>query len=412
MNKLNNKKGISLIVLVITIAVMIILAAAIILSLQSSGIIGRANEAKTASDVANAKQVVAMAEAEWQLDEEKIRTENNVTTFKEYANKKLTEAGFTTEGNGGISLSESGAVNTIYVDSKGKQAIIPEGFTVSSVSTEKTIEDGLVIIDEKGNEFVWVPVAVPDGKTFEEVFIRTTASDSNYTEPYSTTGYTEEVVEYNKMKASVEKNGGFYIGRYEAGTTIERKVNVSNKTSEVVVQKNKPVYNYVAWGASMTDVTGDVTYDSMNHGKGAVELSRDMYKSSNSVVSTLCYGVQWDAVMNFMKDVPNPNVPGKKYIEDSTGMGWYSDNYSEGNPSKITGVDVDENASNMVKNIYDMAGNVFEWTMEVNYTDCRVSRGGHFAFDGAYLPASYRSVDDPVESIGVVVGFRPALYIK
>ena len=59
--KLNNKKGISLIVLVITIIVMIVLAAAIILSLQSSGIIDKANEAKTASDVANAKQLVAMA---------------------------------------------------------------------------------------------------------------------------------------------------------------------------------------------------------------------------------------------------------------------------------------------------------------------------------------------------------------
>jgi len=87
-----NKRGISLIVLVITIIVMIILASAIILSLRSSGIIGRANEAKTKSDIANAKEVIALAYAEWELDQANIGG-----TFSEYAMTKLQEAGFDTE---------------------------------------------------------------------------------------------------------------------------------------------------------------------------------------------------------------------------------------------------------------------------------------------------------------------------
>lgn len=59
-----NKKGISLIVLVITIIVMIIIAGAIILSLSSSNVTSRANLATLASDRANyqAKYATKLAE--------------------------------------------------------------------------------------------------------------------------------------------------------------------------------------------------------------------------------------------------------------------------------------------------------------------------------------------------------------
>lgn len=414
-----SKKGISLIVLVITIIVMIVLAAAIILSLSSSGIIGRANEAKSKTDVANAKQVVAMAQAEWQLDEAKLRAEYGVDTFKAYANKKLTEAGFTTSGNGGISLSESGAVNTIYVDSKGKQAIIPEGFTVSTVSTEKTVDNGLVIKDEKGNEFVWVPVEYTkstDGDdngyddNFEKVFVtkdgyasgspQTFVSNGDATEPYSTGSYTEEEFEYNKMKASVQENRGFYIARYEAGLP-EGKTTSNVTTGDLPVsKKGADVWNYIAWGTNMTTIGTT----------GAVYRARQMYKGSNSVTSTLCYGVQWDAAMNFMKDVSNPNVPGKKYIEDSTEMGYYA---LDSDFNLIPGMEekVQPAGYYAVKNIYDMAGNIFEWTMEANSTDYRGYRGGYFRYNGTFAPASNRNRSYP-DYAGGEYGFRPALYLK
>jgi len=51
----------------ITIIVMIILAAAIILSLNSSDIIGKANEAKTSSDAANKKAAASVLLAEYEL---------------------------------------------------------------------------------------------------------------------------------------------------------------------------------------------------------------------------------------------------------------------------------------------------------------------------------------------------------
>ena len=421
MDKLNKKKGISLIVLVITIIVMIVLATAIILSLQSSGIIGRANEAKSKTDISNAKQVVAMAEAEWKLDEEKIKEKDStIQKFNDYANKKLIEAGYKTEGNGGISLSESGAINTIYIDSKGKQAIIPEGFTVSSVSTEKTIEDGLVIKDKKGNEFVWIPVEVPNGKSFSQVFKTTTTYDgtitspNDYMEPFTgTTPEGEEVsdvkdltgehAEYTKMRESVEKNGGFYIGRYEAGSLTERTGN-NDGTTELVVQKNKHPYRYVGWGTSMTDVTSDIG----TQGKGAVELSREMYKNSTSVVSTLCYSVQWDAALQYMYKT-NP-----EFTTTATGNGHCATG-DDWNPIPgvvqepiLTGSN-DDYAKN---NIYDMAGNVAEWTMESEYSYNRVHRGGSYIDPISAVYASRRSSYYPNTTQSPSYGFRVALYIK
>ena len=415
--KLNNKRGISLIVLAITIIVMIILAAAIILSLQSSGIIGRANEAKSKTDVANAKQVVAMAEAEWKLDEQNLRKKYDVETFKEYANKKLTEAGYKAEGNGGISLSDAGAINTIYIDSKGKQAIIPEGFTVSNVSTEKTIEGGLVIIDEKGNEFVWVPVNNINEFARMNWDSANTTFEDTYSEPFSKTteesvtlsltkDLTGEWAEYNAMRASVEENKGFYIGRYETGTTVKREGREPG-TTDVLVQKNRPVYDYVGWGPDMISTTGKVLSNDRNYGKGAVELSRDMYKNSSSVVSTLCYGVQWDATLKFMAT----NEKNAGYLENSDGKGHFCvdvnwEQITDTLFSILTGT-VDEYS---VNNIYDMAGNVEEWTMEAANNNKRVMRGNNFGFSGTF-PVSTRAITSP-DIASDSCGFRIALYLK
>ena len=112
--KVKLKGGISLIVLVITIIVMIILAAAIILSLSNSGIIGKANKAKTDTDISNAKDLVAMAHADWMLDEAKIKeNDNTITSFSNYAEKKLQEAGYKVgAGEGAYTVTEEGEVYT------------------------------------------------------------------------------------------------------------------------------------------------------------------------------------------------------------------------------------------------------------------------------------------------------------
>ncbi len=137
------------------------------------------------------------------------------------------------------------------------------------------------------------------------------------------------------------------------------------------------------------------------------------YESEGNVKSTLCYGVQWDAVMRWMSDVDNPNVTNddgsnKAYIQDSTGMGWYSNN--SGSNVKNTGTDI-ENGKNKIKNIYDMSGNVYEWTMEASNTTYRVYRGGNFSINASNNPASNRVSYYPSTAY-ITIGFRLALYLK
>lgn len=303
---------------------------------------------------------------------------------------------------------------------------IPTGVVISDSSKDAnkgTDVDGDVVSDGlEGNQFVWVPVdnfsefVRRDG--YENGAIQTLVSSRAVTEPYSTLSLendlTGEWAEYTAMKDSVKKYSGFYIGRYEAGSVTKRS-EISNGTTVVLCKKNAYPYNYVTWGSSMTTVTGETT-DNKGYaqGKGAVQLARESYNSEKyySIASTLIYSIQWDAAINFMKNVENPRVSGKKYIENSFSMGWYADNVADGNPNCIVGVDVDQNASNKVKNIYDMAGNIYEWTMEAHDNSIRrVIRGGYYACDGNVYPASFRN-SIPTNYTYYRCGFRVALYIK
>jgi len=457
MNK--TKKGISLIVLVITIIVMIILATAIILSLNGSNIIGKANEAKTKSDIANAKYVVSLAKAEWKLMSEKER-EKAGDSVKKYVEDKLKEVGIKD-----IQINDKGDIvqdgeeaikgTYIYVDSAKKTAPIPEGFTVSTIPGETTIAGGLVIYEgtepvtpvdsdsngiidaqETRNQFVWVPV---DDYT---KFQRTTtykpdeaikAPATAYNEPASSVctysvdygigtecedsstlslenDLTGEWKEEQQMRASVKQNGGFYIGRYEAGTTIKRESGSDsgkdNKTTELVVQKDKFVYNYVAWGIDSANIEGEIGTSGYNYGIGAVKLSRNMYNNSKSVVSTLCYGVQWDSALRFIASTTEH----ANYPMNSSGKGNYTGNL----------LNTGSNEAYKTNNIYDMAGNVMEWTMEdctgFPNTSQRVIRGGSYWHDATKQSASTRACSYPMSStpdwLNEGVGYRVALYIK
>ena len=157
-----------------------------------------------------------------------------------------------------------------YIDSNGDKAIIPAGFAISQVEGENTIEDGLVIIDKNENEFVWIPVNNVDNfKTYEGYAYGVLQENtlSNCEEPY-----VSDIEEYNEMKASIEKNKGFYVARYEAG----------NENGNVVSKKGKKVWNNVPWGDSMTDAGTS----------GSVFLARNMYYDNYGIKSTLIYGVE------------------------------------------------------------------------------------------------------------------------
>ena len=127
-NLRKNKSGISLIVLVITIIVMIILAAAIILSLSNSGIISKANKAKTDSDTANLKEYVNTLRAEWELMTAEKQTAAG--SFVDYANSKLAEKGYRRE------LAADGKT----IMSEAATAAVKEGIKIGDVVTGYTVE--------------------------------------------------------------------------------------------------------------------------------------------------------------------------------------------------------------------------------------------------------------------------------
>ncbi len=309
----------------------------------------------------------------------------------------------------------------IYKDENGDTATIPAGFQVSRKTGENTINEGLVVRGPDESEFVWVPV---DKTTFDTKFKRTEGYSNNgslqsyintsgeagadgnnsYLQANGLDESEETKAEAIKMYSSVKTYGGFYIGRYEAGKeTI-------NGVEKVVSKKNVRAYNFIPWSSSTTTNTDT---------GGAVEKARGMVVANNytSVTSTLCYGVQWDATLNFIDSdyITNqtsekkPNCNNDSYLVNSAGKGWYSDNYYTG--STYTGKEVDSQMSNKVKNIYDMAGNLAEWTMEVSNTNERLTRGGSFLDSGSTNPASSRkgfSQDSPHEGRG----FRVTLYLN
>ena len=182
------------------------------------------------------------------------------------------------------------------------------------------------------------------------------------------------------MMQSVEKNQGFYVARYEAG----------NENGTVVSKKGATVYDNVAWGDSMTSPGGS---------NRAVTKAKGMYSDKNTynVTSTLIYGVQWDAIMSWIDPAyETSSCTSDSYVRNSRGKGNYSNKATSGS-----------NDNYRVKNIYDLAGNVTEWTMEAEYNLNRICRGGNTADTGASGPASHRWSRET----GLYAGFRVALYL-
>ncbi|MFR8104696.1 MAG: type II secretion system protein [Clostridia bacterium] len=341
-------KGITLIALVVTIIILLILAGVTIYFVVNSGLIGKTEEAKQKSE---------------QSSQNELNTLNEI-----YA-----------ELNGYLPNEETGG-NAIQ-----DGVTIPKGFYYVG----GTKDSGLIISDSsedagkgeswevaktlKGNQFVWIPVEnIADFKTYEGYYNKKLDTQfSNYIEPYAS-GYPTEVEEYNSMKASVKANKGFYIARYEGG----------KENDKLVSKQGANVWTSIPWGTRMSDIGTT----------GAVYQSQNMYTDKNTygVNSTLCYGVQWDAVMAFIDpayktgtcDVDN------SFVANSTGKGNYDEDANT-NSWKGNIALAGSSSDYAQKNIYDLAGNAREWTMEAYSNDGRLTRGGDYRNNGSDYPASF-----------------------
>ena len=203
--------------------------------------------------------------------------------------------------------------------------------------------------------------------------------------------------DFKKMIKSVEKYGGFYIGRYETGDLSKE---------QVVVQKGN------------TDI-GSQTWYAM------YEKCKTLSDNNNNIETGMIWGNQWDRTMMWLIEcnTKNPETGKSKeeVISDSTSWGNYSNatftytNSSGGTSTKNSGsglrIPTGSTEYTKANNIYDLVGNECDWTMEAVSAYSRVLRGGSCSSVGDVRPASYRYSIDTGSSYDSF-GCRAALYIK
>ena len=395
---MKKNKGITLIALIITIIILLILVGVSLNLLIKGDLFGSAEKAVEGTNAKVEEQQTAVDELMGELDEVEKEIEEQQRQQEEAEKQKNLP---------GTRVSE----NTKYIRD-GKTAWIPKGFTVSGIKSEQSIDNGLVIYDipegitpdwtnpdsvkTKYNQFVWIPVEVTasDTETSIEAFKRsawtanaetggerTTGLNTSFTEPNATndtddkTGIANQIANLTK---SIYKYGGFYIGRYEAGSKTPRTS--SSGVTEIGIKQDMYPYIYVKWGDSMSSIGTT----------GAVYLSNSLYNTNEyGATSMLCTGACWDSMLDFIKDSNHS-------VKDSTTWGNYTNsetyktyrgslcsNSSWSLADTTNGTDVTKyillttgaTERNCSKNIYDVAGNCWEWTTESGSSSGRVYRG-------------------------------------
>ena len=445
---MKKNKGITLVALVVTIVVLLILAGVSInLVLGNNGIIARAKEAETKSAEASQNDLKGM---------------NGLVSEMEGA---LAGNGSTGSGSGNGGAGGSGT--DTKVPEAGTSETAPYFPDNTFTKKEGTIDTGLVIQDASGNEYVWVVVPRTTAVYKTTGLGKTTFTDADYTsiendlKEYTKTyrgsisysdvyypddknvGWFADATAYNNLKnnmlKSVYENGGFYVGRYEAGIDTATGTNRTSNTD-----KNSDGKYTMPSTAPVTKADAyPYTYVTRTQ---AQNLASNV--NSGTKTSSLMFGVQWDLVLAFMHN--KGNIADNTLTSNSTTIGNYRDsvfqlsqtgqytvcsNYSLSstwNPSTTSTtnfVDSSRNKiaqssdgngilvttgtseTNKVMNIYDIAGNVYEWTLEKT---SRTSgpcayRGGNFYNTGSNIPAAYRLSISTAHS-DYDLGFRVSLF--
>ena len=401
--KLTHKKGISLIVLIVTIIVIIILAAAVILTISKNNPVSSAKEATFKEDVTAIQDELSMylskkyTDNPTSFDKSSVNLSGDSMVTELPSTKKYKDKVSVVEGNLILNKSKVNSEekkwfnevigNTSNVKEEWQDTIasvkygvpIPIGFTYK----EGTKDTGLVIQDEKGNEFVWVPVTESTYAKdfgFKSDFNATSTNTKDDTLPNGITDETADVVKY----------GGFYIGRYEAGVP-ENQTTIDGTSSSTSNVKGMPI--------SKKDATVWTDINYMNSKASAESMINNKY-----VQTGLITGTAWDAVCHWIKSDDE--------LKDSRTYGNYNNSES---PANVTGYGTKQVSGYsdkwMVKNIYDLAGNVREWTSEKAGSSDFIYRGGSYDDDGSGDPVSYRGYTYAF-STDVGIGFRLRLYIK
>jgi len=403
MNKEN--KGITLIALVITIVVLVILVGVSVSVAINTGLVANSKEAV---------QDYGKAQKQEELDIDRIAGVLEIQSMEEVKAGKY-----------------AGTSNKKYV-SGGKTAYIPAGFTVSNVAGESSIDDGLVIYSNKSNnssitdtaeqymakikngtegytvetlqstynQYVWIPVENPsemygitsEGNKVGKLYDFGNATDGFATSPDQATAlnWTETengVISWNmeswnkepsyisdeefgddselnvdkdgniiitkdgiqksfdKMIKSIETYNGFYIGRYEVTGTVD---------NPTVVKGVKPLASDSEY--EVLEVLGWYGLYTM-----CEIIEKDNEVANGKVHTSMIWGSQWDQAI-------------KKSLVDKDDFLTEAETYGVCNTTEVA----NSGTKTSAYNIYDMSGNVEDWTMESGVGGTRSHRGGNF----------------------------------
>lgn len=313
--------------------------------------------------------------------------------------------------------------NTIVTDEEGKEFVVPGGYKVTADADK--IANGMVIQDGVGNEWVWVPVSDTDlASMYSEDNIGWTMSGTSGKNAvitnYKSTGTQYRVDpgietvcrepdvathpvygdakdlanitaaglgnnliemainlrdEYKNTIDSIKEYKGFYIGRYEL--------------SESGVQKNK---------SPLTNKTWYELY------KKCTDLGNERARS------LMIWGWQWDQVCEFIskaKDEEGNTID----INDSRKYGNYNNSLLSNNTNSGSKQNTGSNEKWKTSNIYDLAGNCWEWDQEAYGSVSRACRGGYYGNSGTTYSVLCRDGANPPYSYDHISS-RPTMYIK
>mgnify|MGYP000448725667 CR=1 FL=1 len=422
--KAKEKRGITLIALVVTIVVLLILAGITINMLFSNGGIF-----KTAQDAANAWNEATINEQESlnNLAEQIENLVNGQTGGGEETPEEPVDITTVTD----IVQKEQGQKAK---DSYGNIVVVPKGFKVV-VSEGTTVPEGIVIEDVNGNQFVWIPVGtvhkdnnpandvtIKLGRyTFDTTNGKPTPAQLAYTEENPTnyintdgtvgiinscftelstyrTGTIDDSNHLNDVNAtaknltqfveSAKENGGYYLARYEASYGSGNSI-----ANWKPLSKESTGYDT----SHMNKVLG--TLWNLEIQINASKICQNMYKEDNSVgvESDLINSYAWDTAIVFIQEMGNSNYANK----------------TDGNGTlKNTGEIGDE-----VCNIFDMAANIREWTTEYSTHKNNLNALPCTNSGGYYLDNLNSTAFRNYHVFGTLasekyLGFRQVLYIK
>ena len=333
----------------------------------------------------------------------------------------------------------------VEVDSSGDKVPVPNGYVGSKATGENEIDTGYVIYEgteevndsnvveaqKTRNQYVWIPV--PDastmygtdenGKKWGKLYTFTTdtgdgidpvtgakplnwseengiikiLNKTNYREPDVITNDGNSDIdsklkkldlgietshdfliqleyEFNCMIKSIEKYKGFYIGRYETGNLNQDVPVIQKENSSIATQNWYSMY----------------------------KKCKKLKNKNKNLETGMLWGNQWDRTLMWLIE---SGAKSKDEIIDSITWGNYQNTTFEYTTAEGGQATKKEGATTVIptgsteytkaNNIYDLAGNVSDWTNEAYSGYIRTCRGGFCATtNNNFYNSSFRDTGD------------------